>query len=74
LVERWFSELTTKIIRHGRFHSVHGLVAAIEEFLRIPNEDPKPFVWTATAESILAKAQHGRIALNKQQIKSETSH
>uniref|UniRef100_UPI000E3B617B IS630 family transposase n=1 Tax=Allorhizocola rhizosphaerae TaxID=1872709 RepID=UPI000E3B617B len=74
LVERWFSELTTKMIRRGVFRSVDDLVAAIEEFLRVHNDDPKPFVWTATAESILAKVQRGRVALNKQKLKSETSH
>jgi transposase len=74
LVERWFSDLTTKMIRRGVFRSVDDLVAAIEEFLRVHNDDPKPFVWTATAESILAKVQRGRVALNKQKLKSETSH
>jgi hypothetical protein len=47
------------------FRSVDDLVAAIEEFLRVPNDDPKPFVWTATAESILAKVQRGRVALKQ---------
>jgi len=65
LVERWFSELTTKMIRRGVFRSVEDLVAAIEQFLRLHNDDPKPFVWTATAESILAKVQRGRIALKQ---------
>jgi transposase len=55
LAERWFRELTDKRIRRGVFGSVDELVAAIEEYLRVHNDDPKPFVWTATAESILAK-------------------
>jgi len=74
MVERWFGELTAKMIRRGVFRSVDELVAAIEEFLRVHNDDPKPFVWTATAESILAKVQRGRVALNKQKAKTETSH
>ena len=55
LVERWFRELTTKRIRRGVFHSVDDLIAAIDTYLRETNKDPKPFVWTASVESILAK-------------------
>ncbi len=55
LVERWFREITTKRIRRGVFHSVEDLVAAIDAYLRETNKNPKPFVWTASAETILAK-------------------
>jgi len=55
LVERWFRELTEKAIRRGVFHSVPDLIAAIEAFLAAHNNDPKPFVWTASVDSILAK-------------------
>jgi transposase len=55
LVERWFRELTSKRIRRGSFHSVADLKAAIEEFLAAWNDNPKPFVWTATVDSIIAK-------------------
>lgn len=55
LVERWFRELTDKAIRRGVFTSVPDLCRAIAEFLAATNDDPKPFVWTATAESIIAK-------------------
>ena len=55
LIERWFRELTTKRIRRGAFTSVPELVAAIDEFLEVWNEDPKPFVWRATVDSILDK-------------------
>ena len=55
LVERWFRELTTKRIRRGVFHSVDDLVAAIDTYLRETNKNPKPFVWTASVETILAK-------------------
>lgn len=54
-VERWFRELTTKRIRRGVFKSVPELIAAVEEYLQVHNENPKPFVWTATAGQILAK-------------------
>lgn len=65
LVERWFRDLTDKRLRRGSFNSVADLIAAIEEYLTIHNEDPKPFVWTATADSILAKVRRGRVALQK---------
>jgi transposase len=55
LVERWFRELTDKAIRRGVFHSVPDLTAAIEAFLAAHNTDPKPFVWTASIDAILAK-------------------
>ena len=55
LVERWFREITEKRIRRGVFHSVKDLISAIEEYLEVSNENPKPFVWTASVESILDK-------------------
>ena len=55
LVERWFRELTDKRIRRGVFHSVTELKQAIREFLNTNNRQPKPFVWTASVESILQK-------------------
>jgi transposase len=54
LVERWFAELTNKRIRRGVFRSVKELEAAIREYIDVNNEDPKPFVWTKTADQILA--------------------
>jgi transposase len=63
LVERWFRELTDKALRRGVFHSVPDLIAAIEDYLAAHNNDPKPFVWTATADDILAKVDCGRVAL-----------
>jgi transposase len=56
LVERWFRELTAKAIRRGVFHSVFDLIAAIDEYLQAHNEDPKPFIWTASIDSILEKS------------------
>src|SRR5680860_259630 len=63
LVERWFRELTEKALRRGVFHSVPDLITAIEAYLDAHNDDPKPFVWTATAQDILAKVARGRVAL-----------
>src|SRR6266436_284347 len=54
LVERWFAELTNKRIRRGAFRSVRELEAAIREYIEVHNEHPKPFVWTRTADQILA--------------------
>jgi transposase len=58
LVERWFGEITRKRIRRGVFKSVPELVAAIEEFIRLNNKTPKPFVWTKQIEDILEKINH----------------
>ena len=65
LVERFFGKLTDKAIRRGVFHSVPDLIAAIEAFLQANNDNPKPFKWTATADSILAKVHRGRVTLNQ---------
>jgi hypothetical protein len=66
LVERWFRELTEKAPRRGVFHSVPDLIAAIETYLDAHNNNPKPFLWTATAEDILAKVARGRVALQQE--------
>jgi transposase len=65
LIERWFAELTNKRIRRGSFLSVPDLVAAIQEFLGVWNENPKPFVWTATVDSIVAKLARCRQTLEQ---------
>ena len=54
LVERWFAELTNKQIRRGSHRSVRELQRAIVEFLDAHNQKPRPFVWTKTADDILA--------------------
>ena len=53
LIERWFAELTNKRIRRGVFRSVKELEVAIRDYIEVHNEDPKPFVWTRTADQIL---------------------
>lgn len=65
LIERWFAELTNKRIRRDSFFSVEELVTAIHEFLNAWNEKPKPFVWTATVDSILAKLARCRQTLEQ---------
>ena len=54
LVERWFAELTMKQIRRGAYRSVTQLKAGIQEFIDAHHQDPKPFVWTKSADEILA--------------------
>ena len=63
-VERWFRELTDKALRRGAFGSVPDLIAAIQEYIDAHNNDPNPYVWTATAESILAKVARARATLH----------
>lgn len=54
LIERWFALLTQKQIKRGTHRSVRDLERAIREYLAITNEAPTPFVWTKTADEILA--------------------
>jgi transposase len=65
LIERWFRELTTKRIRRDSFPSVPDLIAAIKDFLDAWNDEPKPFVWTATVESIIDKLSGCRQTLDQ---------
>ena len=65
LVERWFGELTAKAVRCGSFASVTDLEAAIAMFLEAWNQNPNPFVWTATVESIQAKLARCRQTLEQ---------
>ena len=64
-VERWFRELTDKIIRRGIFRSVPDLIASIQTYLDAHNTDPNPYVWTASAQQILAKVARARTKLNE---------
>ena len=56
-VERWFALITNQAIRRGSFQSVTDLKRQITAFVDHYNQHPKPFMWTATAESILAKLE-----------------
>jgi len=55
MIERFFAEITEKRIRRGAFRSVPALTTAIHDYLNHRNQNPKPFVWTADADSILKK-------------------
>jgi len=56
-VERWFATLTQKQIRRGTHRSTQQLEQAIREYLATYNADPKPFVWSKTADEIFASIQ-----------------
>jgi hypothetical protein len=53
LVERWFAAITEKQIRRGSFRSTRELEQAIRTFLNLHNAQPKPFVWSKSADDIL---------------------
>ena len=57
LVERFFSELTQRQLKRLVVHSVDQLIHAISTYIDQRNHDPKPFVWTASAKSILRKVR-----------------
>ena len=57
LIERWFGNITQKRIRRGIFKSVPDLIAAIEEYIQVNNQDPKPFVWTKKSRRYHSKNQ-----------------
>ena len=67
LVARWFRELTQKRRRRGNFTGVKELIVAIKEYLAQNNKQPKPFLWTATAQQIIDN-------LNRCKGISETLH
>jgi transposase len=54
LVERWFATLTEKQVRRGSYRSTKQLIDTIRDYIRSNNQEPKPFVWTKTADEILA--------------------
>lgn len=56
-VERWFATLTQKQIRRGTHRSTQELEKAIREYLAIYNENPRPFVWSKSADGILASIE-----------------
>lgn len=55
MVERWFREITDKHIRRGSFKNVPDLIAAIQHYIEMHNQNPHIFVWSASAENIIAK-------------------
>ena len=67
-IERWFAEITNRRIRRGSYRSTRGLVQTIEDYLAVHNEDPKPFVWTKSADDILESSRVTANGLSIQHI------
>jgi transposase len=67
MVERFFRDITVERIRNGVFRSVSELVSAIEQYVEVHNQDPKPFVWTAKAKDILQKVIRANSRLSSKQ-------
>jgi transposase len=65
MVERFLRDLSEKAIKRGSFFNVDDLIGAITEYINQHNQSPKPFIWTATANDILAKVKRARKVLNK---------
>jgi transposase len=65
MVERFFRDLTENAIKRGVFPSVKFLKEAIHEYLESHNKNPKPFIWTASANDILEKVTRARKKLDK---------
>ncbi|MCG2720491.1 MAG: transposase, partial [Thermodesulfovibrionales bacterium] len=55
MVERWFSEITSKRIRRGSFKSIKELIMATKQYIESHNQNPRVYVWTASVESIMRK-------------------
>ncbi|CAH1212259.1 hypothetical protein NTGBS_940001 [Candidatus Nitrotoga sp. BS] len=66
-VERFFRDLSENQLRRGVFHNVPDLISTIEQYIVKHNRDPKPFIWTAKANDILAKVTRAQAKLNKMQ-------
>jgi transposase len=67
MVERFFRNITTDRLRRGVFTSEPELVTAIEEYLDLHNINPKPFIWTASANDILEKVIRAKSRLSSKQ-------
>lgn len=67
MVERFFRDITVNRLRRGVFTSVPELVAAIDEYVAHHNTNPKPFIWTKSAEDILQKVIRANSRLSSKQ-------
>jgi transposase len=74
LIEGWFALLTNRRLRRGSFLDVDHLTSAITLWAEEWNRDPKPFLWKAKAEDIIAKVRRGREALANAHANSVSDH
>jgi transposase len=72
LVERWFGELTNRKLRRSTHRSVKELETDVNAWIAAWNEDPKPFVWTKTADEILANLTNYCTRIN--QLINDSGH
>ena len=74
-VERFFANLTEKQLRRGVHRSTAELEAAIKHYINITNAEAKPFVWTKSADAILATVKRFCLAtLKTAQTQAESRH
>ena len=67
MVERFFRDLSEERLRRGVFTSVSELIEAVEQYIAVHNQKPKPFIWTAKAKDILAKVVRANRRLSSKQ-------
>ncbi|KFI85302.1 transposase, partial [Bifidobacterium reuteri DSM 23975] len=72
-VGHWFGDLDRDAIRRGVFPSLQSLVDSIDQYIDAHNRNPRPYTWTASAETILAKVKHAKDTLNHS-TNCETDH
>ena len=63
-IERWFAEITRKRIRRGTFRSVRDLIKVIHDYIRLYNQNPRPFQWVASASRIIRKVRKYKESLD----------
>jgi transposase len=68
-VERWFAEITRRCIRRGTFRSVRDLIRAIDDYVRIYNQTPRPFHWVATGSRIIRKINKYKASLKTGELR-----
>jgi len=71
MVERFFRDISENRIRRDSFTSVNDLEQAIAKYIEHHNNNPKPFIWTARADDILAKVTRAKAALARRAISAE---
>jgi hypothetical protein len=64
MVERFFRDLTANRLRRGVIRSVFELIVALDAYVDQHSENPKPFIWTAKANEILAKVLRATTSLH----------
>jgi hypothetical protein len=69
LVERWFGEITNKWIRRGTHRSVKELANSITDWVKVWNEEPRPYVWHKSADEILESS----VDISREVVSQDTS-